>query len=320
MVIMMAKKKFKLKKKFRRYLVVLVVLIALVCFGVNRYNLYKYHQTDEYKLLELGYTKDTVDNITKNLNGKQVTYLVETEKIDYVDDIINEKYFIKKNFNDYLSYYEKNSKKSFTDVVAIVNVGANQTWYENTKTTDYNKGLQILTNKFNLLDNTYDTGEIKKFSSTYAYGEVSASKDCYDAFIEMAKAAKKDGITLVLTSGYRTYDEQESIYNDFLKRRGEEYADAYAARAGASEHQTGLALDIFTNGATTDTFEGTETYTWLIEHCTEYGFILRYPKDKEYLTGYNPESWHYRYVGVETAKKVKAEGITYDEYYAYYLA
>lgn len=317
---MAKKRKFKLKKKFRRMILYIVILVIAICVGINRYNLYKYHQTNEYKLLEVGYDKKVVESLLKKLTEKQVQNLISSEKIDYVMDILDEKYFIQNNFERYLSYYEENSKYSFKDVIAIVNVGADKEWYSETKLTDTSKEFLILVNKFNLLEADYDPGEIKKFSNRYSYDDTSANIECYNAFIEMADAAKKDGITIIVTSGYRTYQRQEELYNDMLKSRGQTYADGYAARPGASEHQTGLALDVFSPGTTTDMFHTTEAYTWLQSHADEYGFILRYPEDKEYLTGYKPESWHYRFVGVDMASKIKREGITYDEYYAYYLA
>ena len=92
-----------------------------------------------------------------------------------------------------------------------------------------------------------------------------------------------------------------------------------AALPGYSEHQTGLAFDVMTSTSTTETFENTKEYEWLKNNAYKYGFILRYPKDKEDITGYAYESWHYRYVGKEIAKKIKEENITYDEYYAYYI-
>lgn len=298
----------------------MVILIGGILFGINRYNLCKYHQTSEYKLLEVGYDEKTVKAIEKNLEKSQIDYLISSDKIDYILDLMNEKYFLKKNFNEYLTFYEENGKYSFKDVVAIVNVGANKEWYSETVNSDTSKGNMILANKFNLLPEDYDAGTIKNFSQTYAYGEVSAKEECYFAFIEMATSAKKDNITLIVTSGYRTQARQKAIYDDMLKSRGQTYADSYAARPGASEHETGLALDVFTPGATTDSFANTEAYAWLSNHAIEYGFILRYPDEKQYLTGYSPESWHYRYVGIDIAKKISEEGITFDEYYAYYIA
>ena len=111
----------------------------------------------------------------------------------------------------------------------------------------------------------------------------------------------------------------KKIYDEYKDLKGEEYADEYAARPDYSEHQSGLALDIITYGASGETFDTTDAFKWLQKNAHKYGFILRYPKDKEDITGYAYESWHYRYLGKDLATKVKKSGLTYDEYYAYYL-
>ena len=94
-------------------------------------------------------------------------------------------------------------------------------------------------------------------------------------------------------------------------------ADRYSARPGYSEHQTGLAVDINT---TSTSFEHSRQFKWLQKHAHEYGFILRYPKGKEWITGYAYEPWHYRYVGEDVAKIIYKEGITYEQYHAKYIA
>jgi len=317
---MAQKKKFKLKKKYRRRLALLILILILGAIGYRQIKVYQYHQTYEYKLLEKGYEEKHISSIIEKIDSKQLDKILEAEeKIDYLDEIINQKYYMKKNLETYLSYYEENDKLSFEDLIAVVNVGATKDWYEDTKTTDTSKGYLILANKFNLLPEDFDAGTIKTFSSTYAYGTVTAEEECYYAFINMANVARKEGIVLVLTSGFRTNEKQKSLYDQYLKTYGRTYADAYAARPGASEHETGLALDVFNPGGTTDMFHTTKAYEWLSLHAEEYGFILRYPDGKEHITGYAPESWHYRYVGIDMAKKIKEEGITFDEYYAYYL-
>ena len=98
-----------------------------------------------------------------------------------------------------------------------------------------------------------------------------------------------------------------------------EEADAFAARPDFSEHQTGLALDIITYGASGDNFDTTDAFKWLQKNADKYGFILRYPKGKEDITGYSYESWHYRYVGLEIAAYLKEHDMTYDEYYIRFL-
>lgn len=319
MVIVVAKKRLRLKKSVKKFLIIAVIVVIGLIIGINKYKEYLYHQTDEYKLLQVGYSDKEVADIQKKLTKSQIQTYIKEEKVDYLDKLITEKYFMNKNLNRYMEYRRQNKSKSFGDIVAIVNVGADKDWYKNTTETDTSKDNLMLVNKFHLLTEDYKAEDVLQFPAKYAYGEVSARKDCYDAFIKMADDAAKDGITLILTSGFRTYEHQEEVYNEMRNANGKNYADNYAARAGASEHETGLSLDIFTYGATMDSFENTDTYKWLEAHAQDYGFIRRYPNEKEYLTGYEPESWHYRYLGVETAQKVKKLGITYDEYYAYYL-
>lgn len=317
----MAKRR-KLKKSVRNIFVLLVILVVGLIFGIKKYKEYKYHQTNLYKLTQVGYTLDESKLIIDKLNNENETYFVNNEKNDYVLDIIKEKYFLEKYLYEYLDYKKENKKTSNTDVVAIVNVRANKEWYDpkTVRETDLNKGNLILVNKFNYLKNDYEPSDITSLDLSYSYDNNRVSKETSDAYLEMAKAAKKDNISLMANSSFRTYDRQEAVYKEFYYSKGVSYADKYAARAGYSEHQTGLAIDIFTSGrSTTSDFDTSDAFKWLQTNAHKYGFILRYPKDKEYLTGYNYESWHYRYLGVETATKVYESGLTYDEYYAYYL-
>ena len=318
----MAKKKLKLKKKARNSFVLFLILVVAIIIGLDKYKEYKYKQTNEYKLTTVGYTLEESKFIIEKLNDENETYFVNNTKNNYIIDLLNEKYFLEKNLYEYLEYKVDNKKKSYYDIVAIVNVGANKDWYDikTIKETDLSKGNLMIVNKFNYLKEDYEPTEITNISLSYSYGNNKVSKDTNDAYIEMAKAAKEDGIQLMANSTYRTYKRQDEIYKDFYYSKGISYADKYAARAGYSEHQTGLAIDIFTTGnSTTSNFEESDAFKWLSTNAHKYGFILRYPKDKEYLTGYNYESWHYRYLGVETATKVYNEGITYDEYYAFYI-
>ena len=317
----MAKKR-KLKKSARNSLIIIIILITGIIFGINKYKEYKYHQTNEYKLTEKGYTLEESKLIIKRLNDENEKYFVDNEKNDYIIDLLNEKYFLEKNLNDYLEYKSKNKKTSYSDVVAIVNVHANNEWYDNkvVKETDLSKGNLILVNKFYYLKQDFIPNDIVDVDINYSYANNRVTKETNDAFVEMAKKAKEDNIKLIANSSYRTYERQEEVYKEFYYSKGISYADKYAARAGYSEHQTGLSLDIFTSGSsTTSNFEESDAFRWLSENAYKYGFILRYPKGKEYLTGYNYESWHYRYVGKDDAYKIYKENLTFDEYYAYYL-
>jgi D-alanyl-D-alanine carboxypeptidase len=124
--------------------------------------------------------------------------------------------------------------------------------------------------------------------------------------------AKMENIKLYATSGYRSYELQKNLYKDRVKSQGKITAEKYVARPGESEHQTGLAIDI-TNEERYFTGD-TKEAKWLENNAYKFGFIVRYPKDKEYITGYNYEPWHLRYVGVEIAKQIHEREIVLEEY------
>ena len=141
-------------------------------------------------------------------------------------------------------------------------------------------------------------------------------KEAAEAFMKMVDGAMLDNIILKNSSAYRSYDYQVNLYDKYVKRDGKEKADIYSARPGYSEHQTGLCADINTINSS---FANTKEAKWLAKNAYKYGFILRFPKDKEDVTGYKYEPWHYRYVGIKVAKIIYEENLTLEEYYAYYI-
>ena len=176
----------------------------------------------------------------------------------------------------------------------------------------------MLVNKYHALNKDYEVSDIVKVSTTYAYEGMKLNKEAYEAFKKLADDAKKEGYTIVILSSYRTYEYQDKLWTDRKNKSGIQKADAYAARAGSSEHETGLAIDVADYNNPVN-FGEREAYTWMINNSYKYGYILRYPEGKEDITGYDYEAWHYRYLGVDLATKVYNEGITFDEYYEYYL-
>jgi len=316
----MTKKKLKLKKKFKRRLIILLFIIIISIVGIKSYKTYKYHQTYEYKLLEKNYTKEETDLLLEKLDKTKIEKLLTTEKNEKLINILNEKYFLIKNLDKYIAYSDKNPEISLTEVIALVNVHRDQDYYENMEVTDTSKGNTMLVNKYNSLSKDYEVEDLKTISKTYSYGDnKKLNKEAYDAFISLADDAKKEGYTILIVSSYRTYQDQEDVWKDYKASFGTKKADAYAARAGSSEHETGLAIDVADYNDKNDKFEATESFKWMQTNAHKYGYILRYPKGKENITGYSYEAWHYRYVGIDTATKVYNEGITYDEYYEYYL-
>ena len=135
---------------------------------------------------------------------------------------------------------------------------------------------------------------------------------CQKQFNKMVSDASQQGINLTFGSGFRSYSYQNTLYNNYVARDGLAAADSYSARAGYSEHQSGLAIDV---NSISHYFDGTPEALWLENHCHEYGFILRYPKDKESITGYQYESWHIRYLGTDLSYAIHNSGLTLEEYF-----
>lgn len=194
---------------------------------------------------------------------------------------------------------ETSTKQQETDVV-IVN-GYIEGQKPATEPTYVNDVLIV--NKKNPLPPNYDKGEDPTAKA---------------AFEKMAQAAKQEGIELVAFSGYRSYEYQTSLYNRYVEKDGKDAADRYSARPGYSEHQSGLAFDIGEKGREdlwlTSAFGESKAGQWLVDNAHKYGFILRYPKGKEDITGFMYESWHFRYLEGDMATKVYEAGVTLEEY------
>lgn len=127
----------------------------------------------------------------------------------------------------------------------------------------------------------------------------------------MFSAAGKEGINLFVVSGFRSYDLQKSLYDSYVEADGKAAADRYSARPGHSEHQSGLAFDL---NSVEDDFAYTAEGKWLAANCWKYGFIIRYPQNKESVTGYMYEPWHVRYVGKTVSEKMNSTGQCLEEY------
>lgn len=137
------------------------------------------------------------------------------------------------------------------------------------------------------------------------------------ALEQLFAAAKKDGVPLAGVSAYRSHRRQQQVFGYYVRRDGRARASTYSAYPGTSEHETGLAVDVSgANGrcAASDCFAGTREARWLAKHAHEYGFIIRYPRGKEGITGYKYEPWHIRFVGRTAAGFIHSRGITLEEY------
>jgi D-alanyl-D-alanine carboxypeptidase len=168
----------------------------------------------------------------------------------------------------------------------------------------------LLVDKSHKLASDYEPDDLvtlKNYPVAVSSGDLRLRKSIMPAAMEMVAAAKAEGITLLFSSGYRSFEYQKRVYAREVKTYGQEMADRESARPGASQHQLGTAIDF---GSITDAFADTRAGRWLFAHAGEYGFSLSFPDGYEGVTGYRYESWHYRYVtkaGVRLQKKYFAD-------------
>ncbi|MBK5246598.1 MAG: M15 family metallopeptidase [Peptostreptococcaceae bacterium] len=181
-------------------------------------------------------------------------------------------------------------------------------------------GVLILVNKNNYLDESYKPNDLEPIE--YFAGDRSAEarfmkSEAADHFNEMMLAARESGYEVVMTTAYRSYGFQTILYENYVEKYGKAEADKFSAKPGYSEHQTGLAVDVTAPSvdyALTDAFDQTAEWKWLTENAADFGFVLRYPKGQDDITGYMYEPWHFRYVGIDAAKTITEREITLEEY------
>lgn len=237
---------------------------------------------------------------------KEKTFEEQLQKITY---------YKKENLKRYQDYQEQNPTLSKKQIVTDVNIGLDMPYYTNIKEAPLQNTPQILVNKYNVLSKNYVPENLETINSKYSNTGMKLVKEAKNSFEEMSAAASQENLNIIAMSTYRSYTYQETLYNKYVSIDGQEKADTYSARPGHSEHQTGLAVDVYNKILPYTSFEETKEFTWMQENAHKYGYILRYPKDKVKQTGYQYESWHYRYVGIEIATYLHNHNITYDEYF-----
>ncbi len=185
-------------------------------------------------------------------------------------------------------------------------------------TLDASFSNTMLINAENPLPEDYDANvraDLVTIASEYRNNNyvTDIHKDVYPYVEAMVSAAQKDGVDLRVWSPFRSYAIQNDLFRKQVERAGgdEDLAATVVARPGTSEHNTGLCADF---NMASDTFETTPMFTWMQENAEDYGFILRYPKDKTDITGVIYESWHWRFVGIYTAREMNELGLTLEEY------
>ncbi len=289
-----------------------ISIINYKSFNIEYYDLYKEYYNEDLTyidklniLKEKEYSLEEIESIFK----KDIDYETFTS-------LLNSKNFYKPYLDKYLAYKEENKDLSLDQVLLRINTGIDKPFYTNIKPVENPNSLLVLVNKYYQLDRNFVPSNLTYISSGCSYGSgFMLKKEAAAAFEEVCKDAKKEGLNILIYSSYRSYNSQAGTYNGYVQRSGRASADTYSARPGHSEHQTGLAADVRTPNTVFTSFGTTREYSWLKDNAHKYGFIRRYTKETQYITGYMSEEWHYRYVGVEAATYIYENNITFEEYY-----
>lgn len=246
-----------------------------------------------------------------------------TEKIDYLKYIdCKAKNEVEYNTIDSLHYgtynvvYQYHSYKKILQV-DIVEMYENGIFNPETLQSDIVENpedITVLVNKIHSIPQDYKPDDLVNVIDS----SQQLRKEAADAYKEFYQEAKRRNIDIYAISGYRTNELQTIYWNNQVKTRGKEYASLYSAYPGRSEHQLGLAIDVSyktTGDRLNESVAESELGKFIVSNGYQYGFILRYPKDKENITNYGYEPWHMRYVGKKLAKTLHDKDLTLEEYY-----
>ena len=306
------KKKIRIKKK---NFTIFVIIVLVFCFSIYKtvsFISLKIKENKERKILE---EKQIIEKREELIPQPEKTdNEIKLEKLNHIEKEID--YFNNDYIDRYITYKEQNNEMDIKQVIKNVNMQLDSDPYENIIPAKNLNTENILVNKHYYLEKNYVPDNLEEINTKYALSNMKLVSVAKEAFESMAKDAANEGYRIIAMSTYRSYDYQVNLWNKYAKQDGEKIADTYSGRAGHSEHQTGLAADIYNGKEDYTNFEKTKEFNWMQEHAHEYGFILRFPKDKVEETGYKYESWHYRYVGVERATYIKEKNISLEEYYA----
>lgn len=347
----------KLKVKNLLILIIAIIAIISVCYFLfinkdssptkNKNNTYSEKSLKRMDKLKI---KDNVDTkkysktldvaiFSDEYNHNYITYY---ENIKYVDNeniityintlakkgiAVNEIDEIFQNFlqfsnfeidnaTRYIAFKYKNDNVENKDIVTRVNLNLDKPFYTDTKRIEKQDDMYALVNKYNYVDINYVPSNLKSLFNNSSIKMVDVAADAYKEFVE---AARKDGITLVGTTSYRSGSFQKQLYDSYVAKDGVDKADTYSARPGYSEHQLGYSVDLNDPNYKEKRISPSD-YEWIKNNCFKYGFIIRFPENKENITGYQHENWHLRYVGKDVAKKINDLNITFDEYFDLYIA
>lgn len=266
-------------------------------------------------LIKKKYSDGDINLILSHGSDSDVTEFSKRDRVRYIDEFLSYDFAKISNYDRYVNYSDLEGDED-EDVVIYVNMDLDKEPYTDA-IEEKNYGIDMVVNKHRFLSKKFNPDLVKVSTKYASEAGMKLRSEAYEAFIKMSKACEKDGLGIVINSAYRSYDDQVDTQEYYRKWYGDSYVEKYVAKPGFSEHQTGLAIDV--GSRSTNVFANSKEYQWMLDNSYKYGYIIRYEKKYEHMTLFRAEPWHYRYVGVNIAKKIHEEGITLEEYYVRYL-
>ncbi len=274
------------------------------------------------QLIDLGFDDAGIwEMVGNNVSISDFEYLIENDlSATDIEEYLEVDGYMVKNMEAYIEADKQNDNPTYT--VGIVNypfILSTSAYSGRGYTITNPDEILTLVKAGFYLESSYEPSDLVE-------APMPIAPDCQnpmvrqvvaDALKQMYEDAKAEGLDLVFNSGYRSYTVQSQTYQDFESRYGGLYASQYVALPGASEHQTGLGIDLTSQSVvdgTKITFGDTAEYKWVLANAAKYGFINRYPESTSELTGIAHEPWHFRYVGVEVAQEITEANITFEQY------
>lgn len=229
---------------------------------------------------------------------------LDVEKVNY-DDYKNYK---EANLDRYKAYHIDHSHLTADEIIWRVNQGLDKEPYKDVSIIEQPGETTVVVNQYRQLNQDYVPNDLVELESG-----IQLSERAKTAFDNLSKSAEEAGFPIHILAGYRNFEDQEKLYNKKLEETTREEADAAIARAGHSEHQTGLAIDVAPKSVKSAEenleFASTETFEWLYDNAYRYGFIFSYKDGTDEITGYSFKPWHLRFVGEEIAIDMKEDSI-----------
>jgi LAS superfamily LD-carboxypeptidase LdcB len=268
------------------------------------------------KAIKVGYKYNEINMIFSHGDNDSVKRFLKREKVKYLEEFFSVDFAKLDNYDRYLKYADETGEDEDVSIL-YVNLDLDKPDYEDAIKIE-KFSIDMLVNKHRYLSEDFEPNDLMTIPEEYASEkDMKSSRIAFNAFKEMSNAASKDGYGIIINSAYRSYQDQVDLADYYLKWYGQSYVDKYVAKPGFSEHQTGLAYDI--GSTSVNVFANSKEYQWMKDNAYKYGFIERFTKRFEGITGFRTEAWHYRYVGKDIAKFIHENNISYEEYYAVYL-